>query len=424
MPEMLYTPTSVLSAKWNLGIVLISFILLWNPLLVNGLTEPASLDRRNALTAISSGAAGLAISTLPGNAKAANPGGNDQLPTFSAYNILPDSVNMDPKLQAVEPIKFLQSIARKGGSVWLGEHHNSQKDHQFQAELVQRLHQSRTKANVKAPMAIGLEQVQRQFQPILDDYTSGKISLEEMKQGVEWEKRWMWDFENYRPIFEAAERLNIRLVALNVDSEDLSEVEKGGYARLPLNRLRKYIKDPVGFGEFAKSRQFNTYSSYVISPSYKIHQKLGLLSYTMNGEKLDDEMTFSRFLSGRILWDEGMASAASTWCADNPGGLMLGLVGADHVKFANGIPARFMRMTKDDDDMACTTVIINPTLIDSRPSGSVAGVPGAESVSADSITLQLRYLKDDVDPTNDELRKLPESTGGVLKFSDYIIVTA
>ena len=132
-------------------------------------------------------------------------------------------------------------------------------------------------------------------------------------------------------------------------------------------------------------------------------------------------MSFSRFLSGRILWDEGMASAASTWCTENPGGLMLGLVGADHVKFRNGIPARFMRMSKD---VACTTVIINPTLIDSRPSGSVAGVPGAESVSAESITLQLRYLKDDVDPTNAELRKLPESTGGVLKFSDYIIVTA
>ena len=101
---------------------------------------------------------------------------------------------------------------------------------------------------------------------------------------------------------------------------------------------------------------------------------------------------------------------------------MLGLVGADHVKFRNGIPARFMRMSSPET--LCTTVIINPTLIDSRPSGSVAGVPGAESVNADSIPLRLRDLKDDVDPTDMELRKLPESTGGVLKFSDYIIVTA
>lgn len=239
-----FTPSSASSVKWNL-IMLVVLLVLWHPF-VDGLSlDP--MDRRNAVTTISSGAAGLAISTLPRKANAAMPI-NDQAPKFSAYNILADSVNLDPKLKAVEPTKFLQSIlARgKGGAVWLGEHHNSQKDHQFQAELLQRLHQARNnKANNRAaPMAIGLEQVQQQFQPILDDYANGKISLEEMKEGVQWEKRWMWDFENYRPIFETAKRLKIQLIALNVDSEDLSEVEKGGYARLPLNRLRKYIKDP------------------------------------------------------------------------------------------------------------------------------------------------------------------------------------
>lgn len=162
----------------------------------------------------------------------------------------------------------------------------------------------------------------------------------------------------------------------------------------------------------------------MISPSYEIHQKLGLLSYTITGEKLPDEMTFPRFLSGRILWDEGMASAASSWCEENPGGLLMGMVGADHVKFRDGIPGRFMRMSSNPN-MACTTVIINPTLIDSRPSGSVANVPGSDSSeSPETITLQLRYLKDDIDPSNPEARRLKENTGGVLEFSNYIIVTS
>ena len=87
----------------------------------------------------------------------------------------------------------------------------------------------------------------------------------------------------------------------------------------------------VGFGEFAKARQFNTYVNYVITPSYEIHQKLGLLRYTISGEKLDQEMPFRNFLAGRILWDEGMASAAHLWTTENPGGLIVGLVGADHV---------------------------------------------------------------------------------------------
>lgn len=148
-------------------------------------------------------------------------------------------------------------------------------------------------------MAIGLEQVQVQFQPVLDDYIAGKISLDDMRRLVEWDKRWMWNFEGYRGIFEAAKELkNVRLLALNVDSEDLAQVEKGGYPGLTNAQLRKYIKDPVGFGTFAQNRKFRTYVNYVIEPSYEIHQNLGLLQYTIAGEKLDDEMSFRNFLSG------------------------------------------------------------------------------------------------------------------------------
>ena len=116
-----------------------------------------------------------------------------------------------------------------------------------------------------------------------------------------------------------------------------------------------------------------------------------------------------------------MASAAYSWVSENSGGLLIGLVGADHVKFGNGIPGRFARLSGDSCD--CTTVVINPTLIDSRPSGSVSNLPGSDSSKTpDLITLQLRYLKDDVDPNSEE-RRSPESTGGVLPFADYIVVT-
>jgi len=297
-------------------------------------------------------------------------------------------------------------------------------DHNFQELFIRMLHKDLGQLGRKdQPIAVGLEQVQVQFQPYLDDYVKGKISLGEMKKLVEWDKRWMWNFEGYRGIFEAARELdNVRLLALNVDSEDLAKVEIGGYPNLPTNRLRKYITDPLGFGNFAKSRQFRTYVDYVIEPSYEIHQQLGLLKYSISGEELDTEMPFRNFLSGRILWDEGMASTAYSWVSET-GGLLVGLVGADHVKFQNGIPARFSRLSANSS-FDCTTVVINPTLIDSRPSGSVSNVEGSDSSKTpDRITLQLRYLKDDIDSSNSELRRRPESTGGVLPFADYIVVT-
>jgi uncharacterized iron-regulated protein len=76
-------------------------------------------------------------------------------------------------------------------------------------------------------MAIGLEQVQIKFQSVLDDYVDGKITADEMKTLVEWETRWQWPFEAYLPIFSAAQDLGIRMIALNVNSEDLADVEKG-----------------------------------------------------------------------------------------------------------------------------------------------------------------------------------------------------
>jgi hypothetical protein len=212
--------------------------------IVDGLIEQhkQSISRRTALG--TSFSIGLGIASFPHKTAGATTTPNESL-SFSAYTVIPDdSANLDPRLEVVEPTNFLQSIANQGGSIWLGEHHNSKRDHQFQAEMVQRLYTERRKRRIQAPMAIGLEQVQSQFQPVLDAYVDGTISSEEMKQGVDWEKRWMWDFENYRPIFETAKKLKIKLLALNVDSEDLSEVEKGGYPKLPINRLRKYIKDP------------------------------------------------------------------------------------------------------------------------------------------------------------------------------------
>ena len=143
---------------------------------------------------------------------------------------------------------FLKQLAAgdntKGGALWLGEHHNSIKDHVLQADFIEAVYKERQRVKPSAPMAIGLEQVQLQFQPVLDNYISGKISLQEMRKQVDWEKRWFWSFEGYAPIFERARDLKIPLIALNVNSEDLAEVEKAGFAGLPPSRMKQYIKDP------------------------------------------------------------------------------------------------------------------------------------------------------------------------------------
>lgn len=124
--------------------------------------------------------------------------------------------------------------------MWLGEHHNSVADHILQSKILRKIHALRR----NRPTAIGLEQVQVQFQPVLDDFNSGKISMSDMRKKVEWDKRWTWSFDGYQPVFETARELNVPLLALNVNSEDLALVEKDGLPGLTQECLQKYIKDP------------------------------------------------------------------------------------------------------------------------------------------------------------------------------------
>ena len=131
--------------------------------------------------------------------------------------------------------------------MWLGEHHNSEFDHNLQADIIKSLYESRLNSSSlstkTAPLAIGLEQVQIQFQPVLDQFVKGSISEEKMLKEVEWERRWFWSYDKYRPIFQLARKLKIPLIALNVNSEDLAVVEKFGLPGLSELQLKTYIED-------------------------------------------------------------------------------------------------------------------------------------------------------------------------------------
>jgi hypothetical protein len=92
------------------------------------------------------------------------------------------------------------------------------------------------------------------------------------------------------------------------------------------------------------------------------------------------------------------------------------------VKFRNGIPGRFSRMAGRNHD--CLSVMLNPTLVDTRPPGTVVINDDAiTSKNPEKITLQLRYLKDNV-ALDSSTRSLPESTGGVMPLADFLVIGA
>ena len=106
-------------------------------------------------------------------------------------------------------------------------------DHVLQAAIITELKERRRSG---APMAVGLEAIQRQFQPVLDEYTQGRISTEQLRVATQWDTRWSWPFARYVPVLHAAREAGVRLLALNVDSEDLRLVQEAGFPGLGRRR--------------------------------------------------------------------------------------------------------------------------------------------------------------------------------------------
>ena len=426
---------------------------------------------------------------------------SDESSTFnsniSVYQVIPDdSAALSPSIKPIKPSNFdailsfqennlgrnklnksrkqseESSNGQNGGVVWFGEHHSSKADHDLQTQFIQSIYDQQLASNGKRnhKMSIGLEQVQIQFQPYLDDFVAGHITEKEMLEGVQWQKRWHWDYDNYRPIFDLSRKFSIPLIALNVNSEDLAIIEESGIRGLSKSQLQTYISDPMGFGTFLQSSAYKAYNSYLIEPSYTLHQQMGILKTTVTGKVLENDIPYANFFSGHIMWDESMAWNAYKWTRDNPGGIMIGLIGASHVKFEKGVVGRYKRLVEhgvrvaerkkekefqqvllEESDSSstnprrketflastaifppehreCLSVLLNPTLVDSRPSGSILDYTDATSLmyNPDRMTLQLSYLKDGLMPDAEEITtssSLASNTaGGVLPLADYIVM--
>ncbi|CAJ1433290.1 unnamed protein product [Effrenium voratum] len=187
--------------------------------------------------------------------------------------------------------------------------------------------------------AIGLEMVEQPFQAVLDSFGRGELMVKDLYDATEWSKRWVWPFELYAPIFEAAQRLGAPLVALNPATEVRRKLPVEGLRALTTEERGLYLPDPVGFAATLRDPNFRGYAELVVMPSYDTHVAGQFL-----GTSDEKVATPQNFLSARVFRDEAMASAAWRFLNRHPRRGMLLIVGGDHVRYDFGIPARLRRL--------------------------------------------------------------------------------
>jgi uncharacterized iron-regulated protein len=199
--------------------------------------------------------------------------------------------------------------------VYVSEQHNNPHHHAAQLSVIAGLY-SRDHS-----VAIGMEMFKRPFQDALDEYVDGKIDDEQLIEKSEWDDRWGYSFELYRPILEFARAHHIRVFALNAPDEitrtvadhgmkGLSETERASLPELDLS---------------------NEKHKSMLREAFDAHHGHSALS-------------FEDFYLAQVIWDETMAyEVARALAAEHGPKHMVVLAGDGHIRHGLGIPGRAAR---------------------------------------------------------------------------------
>ncbi len=169
---------------------------------------------------------------------------------------------------------------------------------------------------------VAMEMFQRSQQPILDRWSQGILTEDELLKEVQWETTWGIDYSFYQGILDLAREHQFKVLGLNVPKELSRKVARAGIDNLsPEDRNSLPEMD-------LKDRDHRRY----IRSSYKEHRK---------GAAKD----FEYFYQAQCLWDEAMAETIFDFLKspEGEGKTILVLAGNGHVAFGFGIPKRLYR---------------------------------------------------------------------------------
>lgn len=216
----------------------------------------------------------------------------------------------------------LSEVAKVAGlysAIFIGEMHDNYAHHANQLQIIKYLKENGVK------VAVGFEMVQKQFQPILSSFVSGKISEAEFLDGIEYYDRWGFDYNLYAPIFRYLRDNKIPTIALNIDSAIIKKISSGKADELTKEELANLPKE---------MKLLN-----------KDYEKIMNNIFNMHPPKAGIKRSFSDFYLVQNIWDETMAESAVRFQQENQGYTVVIIAGSGHVGKNSGIPLRYERLT-------------------------------------------------------------------------------
>lgn len=245
---------------------------------------------------------------------------------------------LDPETgAAIAADDLLESLATRK-IVLLGESHGSAEHHRWQLHTLAGLHAHRS------DLVVGFEMFPRAVQTALDAWSNGRSTETEFLEAVRWREVWGFAPEFYLPLFHFVRQNRLPMIALNVDRQLVSRVAHEGWGAIPEDD-REGISDPAPAGEAYRRSLAAVYAAKqtegIKDPLPFDRGEGPREDGTGEGPHLPailESEDFARFVEAQLTWDRAMAEALVQASRDNPGALVVGILGRGHVEHGYGVP--------------------------------------------------------------------------------------
>jgi len=210
-------------------------------------------------------------------------------------------------------------MTRTMSYVLIGEGHAVLCDHGVQARALQAM------AGAGHAPAVGLEMVSVDKEPVLEQFSHGRIPLDKLEKVVDWRTVWGYPFDLYRPVFEVVAKLGLPVAALNLPGGVVRSLSAKGAAGL--------------------TPQEAAWMPYQLIPPPPAQRESLRQEYEMHRQFLPKEKSadrdLERFMEVQAAWDSKMAEAAVEVRNKYEKPVAV-LAGAGHVEHGWGIASRLL----------------------------------------------------------------------------------
>ncbi|MEK7435290.1 MAG: ChaN family lipoprotein [Pseudomonadota bacterium] len=204
--------------------------------------------------------------------------------------------------------------------VLLGESHDNADHHRWELQMASAL------AALRPKIALGFEMFPRRVQAELGRWVAGELTQEQFLKAADWSQVWGHDAALYLPLFQFARLNRIPMLALNVERALVRSVGAHGLAAVPPDQ-REGISKPAEPSAAYLSRLFDAYAQHPErNPSAPARS----------------DPAFRRFVEAQLVWDRAMAQALWAAAARDPDALVVGVMGARHVTYGEGVQHQLM----------------------------------------------------------------------------------